>query len=69
MGGGVADYYNEIIKQSGVHASGDKEASSKKEYDGVRGKYDWVDYCFEFLSDTFRPVLWALLVPHSSSCC
>lgn len=61
MGGGVADYYNEIIKQPGVHASGDKEASSKKEYDGGRGKYDWVDYCFEFLSDTFRPVLWALL--------
>ncbi|MDN8620178.1 glucose PTS transporter subunit IIA [Corynebacterium kefirresidentii] len=61
MGGGVADYYNEIIKQPGVHASGEKTASSKKEYDGVRGKYDWVDYCFEFLSDTFRPVLWALL--------
>ena len=61
MGGGVADYYSEIIKQPGVHASSDKDSSSKKEYDGVRGKYDWVDYCFEFLSDTFRPVLWALL--------
>lgn len=39
----------------------EESSSSKKNYDGVRGKYDWIDYCFEFLSDTFRPVLWALL--------
>ncbi len=62
MGGGVADYYNAIVKETGM---GDTEAgarsSSKKEYGGVRGRYDWVNYCFEFLSDTFRPVLWALL--------
>ena len=36
-------------------------ASNKKEYGGVRGKYAFVDYAFEFLSDTFRPILWALL--------
>lgn len=62
MGGGVAEYYNAIIKQPGVSASaGDKASSQKKQYDGVRGRYSWVDYCFEFLSDTFRPILWALL--------
>ncbi|MDO5052080.1 MAG: glucose PTS transporter subunit IIA [Pseudoclavibacter sp.] len=27
----------------------------------MRGRFGWVDYCFEFLSDTFRPILWALL--------
>ena len=63
MGGGVAEYYNEIIKLPGVNASaeGRNADSGKKNYDGVRGKYGWVDYAFEFLSDTFRPVLWALL--------
>ncbi|MBI8988198.1 glucose PTS transporter subunit IIA [Corynebacterium meridianum] len=60
MGGGVADYYQELITQPGM-GEGNKPANGKKQYDGVRGKYSWVDYCFEFLSDTFRPVLWALL--------
>ena len=62
MGGGVADYYNDIVREPGM---GDKDkesaSSSKKEYEGVRGKYSYVDYAFEFLSDTFRPILWALL--------
>lgn len=61
MGGGVASYYGEIIKDPGVNPPDEEASSSKKNYDGVRGKYDWVDYCFEFLSDTFRPILWALL--------
>lgn len=66
MGGGVADYYQEIVRQPGMadkaaaDDDGDQKKSSK-EYGGVRGKYSWVDYCFEFLSDTFRPILWALL--------
>lgn len=62
MGGGVASYYQGIITLPGM-GEGAKKASSdnKKEYGGVRGKYGWVDYCFEVLSDTFRPVLWALL--------
>lgn len=62
MGGGVADFYQGIMQQPGM---GDGERASaqsgKKEYGGVRGKYGWIDYSFEFLSDTFRPVLWALL--------
>ena len=62
MGGGVAEFYNAIVKEPGM-GDGERKSSSsgKKEYGGVRGKYDWVNYCFEFLSDTFRPVLWALL--------
>ncbi|AGP30648.1 glucose PTS transporter subunit IIA [Corynebacterium terpenotabidum] len=59
MGGGVADFYNVIAKEPGM---GDTDTTpAKKEYGGVRGKYEWINYCFEFLSDTFRPVLWALL--------
>ncbi|WP_046439238.1 glucose PTS transporter subunit IIA [Corynebacterium kutscheri] len=67
MGGGVAEYYAGIAKLPGVASklSGEgnesKKASDKKEYGGVRGRYSWIDYCFEFLSDTFRPILWALL--------
>lgn len=30
MGGGVADYYNEIIKQPGVHASGEKRRPPRR---------------------------------------
>ncbi|ALC05730.1 PTS system glucose-specific EIIBCA component [Corynebacterium deserti GIMN1.010] len=66
MGGSVANYYQEILKLDGMKRFADGESantdtSSKKEYGGVRGKYSWIDYAFEFLSDTFRPVLWALL--------
>ncbi|KQB83907.1 glucose PTS transporter subunit IIA [Corynebacterium oculi] len=66
MGGGVADYYAEIMRDPAMAAGGGSEgkastAKNAKEYGGVRGKYSWIDYSFEFLSDTFRPVLWALL--------
>jgi PTS system beta-glucosides-specific IIC component len=62
MGGGVADYYNAIVKEPGMGDAGaENRSAAKKDYGGVRGRYDWVNYSFEFLSDTFRPVLWALL--------
>src|SRR5699024_4860323 len=61
MGGGVADFYQAMLKEPGVPGAGEKAASTSKDYGGVRGKYSWVDYAFEFLSDTFRPILWALL--------
>lgn len=69
MGGGVANYYQELIKLPGVDGGtegaserGPKAApDGKKKYGGVRGRFGWVDYAFEFLSDTFRPILWALL--------
>lgn len=62
MGGAVADYYGAIMRDPAMAGLGDSDkAPAKKEYGGVRGKYSWLDYSFEFLSDTFRPVLWALL--------
>ncbi|WP_018024732.1 glucose PTS transporter subunit IIA [Corynebacterium ulceribovis] len=68
MGGSVANYYQELLRLPGMEHFGDstgggpkRDASGKKQYEGVRGRYDWVDYAFEFLSDTFRPILWALL--------
>ncbi|QNQ90142.1 PTS beta-glucoside transporter subunit EIIBCA [Corynebacterium poyangense] len=63
MGGGVAEYYQGIKALPGMsgHGGEDSAQSGKKNYGGVRGKYGWVDYCFEVLSDTFRPILWALL--------
>ena len=60
MGGDVANYYQELVTLPGM-GDGAPKNSGKKEYGGVRQKYGWVDYCFEFLSDTFRPILWALL--------
>lgn len=64
MGGSVANYYQELLKLDGMKGFQDgeaKESTGAKEYGGVRGKYSWIDYAFEFLSDTFRPILWALL--------
>ena len=63
MGGDVAEYYKGIKALPGMGDDDTKAAaaSNKKEYGGVRGKYAFVDYAFEFLSDTFRPILWALL--------
>ena len=65
MGGGVAEFYQAMLREPGVPKAGEgrdeQAASTGKEYGGVRGKYSWVDYGFEFLSDTFRPILWALL--------
>ncbi|PRQ11199.1 PTS beta-glucoside transporter subunit EIIBCA [Corynebacterium sp. 13CS0277] len=61
MGGGVADYYKGIKDQPGMGDGETQARSNSKDYGGVRGKYSWVDYCFEVLSDTFRPILWALL--------
>ncbi|MDO4908852.1 MAG: glucose PTS transporter subunit IIA [Corynebacterium sp.] len=63
MGGGVADYYHEIMQLPGMAnkaGASESEAAAPQEEKatGWRGR---VDYCFEFLSDTFRPVLWALL--------
>lgn len=83
MGGGVAEYYQAILREPGGEHLRDKsessrasaqraipgvagtpadaDAGSEKKYGGIRAKFNGVDYAFEFLSDTFRPVLWALL--------
>lgn len=59
MGGAVANYYQELQNLTGGNEK--RQAAGKKEYGGARGKYSWLDYGFEVLSDTFRPILWALL--------
>lgn len=61
MGGDVANYYKGLKELPGMGDDDAKATSGKKEYGGVRGKYAFIDYSFEFLSDTFRPILWALL--------
>ncbi|WP_342318553.1 glucose PTS transporter subunit IIA [Corynebacterium mayonis] len=64
-GGGVESMYTAIthlpeMKNSGAAARSDadvkEEARSK-----ARGKYAWLDNFFEYLSDSFRPILGVLL--------
>lgn len=77
IGGGVADMYNKIMNlpemQSVAVGSGAPAASQdssnlsaeeikeQKRKQGVRGKVAWLDSFFEFLSDSFRPILGVLL--------
>ncbi|MFZ2509967.1 MAG: PTS transporter subunit EIIC, partial [Gordonia sp. (in: high G+C Gram-positive bacteria)] len=65
IGGGVQDVYNDIMALpamakagSGSDADAVKAAARAQ---GPRGKISWIDGLFEFLSDSFRPVLGALL--------
>ncbi len=74
IGGAVATVYNEIMglpemsNMGAASASGggggaktDAEIKAEARAGGVRGKFAWVDNFFEFLSDSFRPILGALL--------
>lgn len=65
IGGGVQTVYNEIMALPGIHAAadGDEAASIKAaaRARGPRGRFVWLDSLFEFLSDSFRPILGALL--------
>ncbi|MDY0910153.1 glucose PTS transporter subunit IIA [Microbacterium sp. CFBP9034] len=72
MGGAVQTAYNDIMAlpemagagAGGAAGGGDEDIDSIKARErekGVRGKVAWVDSFFEFLSDSFRPVLGALL--------
>ncbi len=66
IGGGVQTVYNRIQQLPGMAAGGGgaddaaavKAAARSK---GPRGRFTWVDGFFEFLSDSFRPILGALL--------
>jgi PTS system beta-glucosides-specific IIC component len=65
IGGGVQTVYNDIMALPGMPAGGDggdpatiKAAARAR---GPRGKFVWLDTLFEFLSDSFRPILGALL--------
>ncbi|BDV31730.1 glucose PTS transporter subunit IIA [Microbacterium terricola] len=68
IGGGVQTVYNDILalpamKGGGGGGDGDDAASIKarERAKGPRGKVAWLDTLFEFLSDSFRPILGALL--------
>jgi len=65
IGGGVQNVYNDIMKLPGLAGGGNpddaaavKAAARAK---GPRGRFAWLDTFFEFLSDSFRPILPALL--------
>ncbi|QKJ18211.1 glucose PTS transporter subunit IIA [Microbacterium hominis] len=67
IGGGVQNVYNDIMAlpaMSGGGAAPDESLDDIKKRErekGVRGKVAWIDTLFEFLSDSFRPILGALL--------
>lgn len=64
MGGAVQNAYNEINalpEMSARHEPTDAELKAAARAGGVRGRFAWVDSFFEFLSDSFRPILGALL--------
>ncbi len=64
IGGAVQTVYNEIMalpqmaRTGAIDAAAVKAAARAK---GPRGKFAWLDGFFEFLSDSFRPILGALL--------
>ena len=65
IGGGVQTVYNQIKALPGMAGGdgGDDAAAIKAaaRAKGPRGKFAWLDGFFEFLSDSFRPILGALL--------
>lgn len=65
IGGGVQDVYNDIMAlpaMAKTGSGGDADAvKAAARAQGPRGKVSWIDNLFEFLSDSFRPVLGALL--------
>lgn len=64
MGGGVQQVYNDIMDLPEMKAGGsltDADLKKAEREKGVRGKVAWLDSFFEFLSDSFRPILGALL--------
>ncbi|WP_372488133.1 MULTISPECIES: glucose PTS transporter subunit IIA [Cryobacterium] len=70
IGGAVETVYNDIMAlpemkriSSGEAAAGDSVADMKAagRAQGPRGKFAWLDTFFEVLSDSFRPILGALL--------
>src|SRR5699024_2301138 len=59
IGGDVASVYNEMVQLPGVRKSdADVKAASRAK---AQGKMPWLDTAFEYLSDSFRPILGVLL--------
>ena len=64
IGGAVQTVYNEILalpEMSDLGTKSDDDVKAAARAGGPRGKLVWLDTLFEFLSDSFRPVLGALL--------
>ncbi|MEU1971291.1 glucose PTS transporter subunit IIA [Microbacterium sp. NPDC019599] len=68
IGGGVQNVYNDIMALPGIGEGGGQvpeddmdSIKARERAKGVRGKVAWIDTFFEFLSDSFRPILGALL--------
>jgi PTS system beta-glucosides-specific IIC component len=64
IGGGVQTVYNQIKALPGMDGGAGDDAAAIKaaaRAKGPRGKFAWMDSFFEFLSDSFRPILGALL--------
>ncbi|WP_316668874.1 glucose PTS transporter subunit IIA [uncultured Propionibacterium sp.] len=70
IGGAVANVYNDImaLPQMADAGSGggdgkptDAEVKAAARQGGIRGRFAWVDSFFEFLSDSFRPIIGVLL--------
>ena len=66
IGGAVTTVYEDIHnlpQMANVGAGGTSEADVKAaaRAQGPRGKFAWLDSFFEFLSDSFRPIIGALL--------
>ncbi|MEI2778405.1 MAG: PTS transporter subunit EIIC [Tetrasphaera sp.] len=63
MGGAVQNAYNDIQALPEMANAGQSmdDVKAAARAGGPRGKFAWLDNFFEFLSDSFRPVLGALL--------
>ncbi|MCP2378290.1 glucose PTS transporter subunit IIA [Cutibacterium modestum] len=68
IGGAVAGVYNDIMdlpvmKELSLGSGNQSDADVKAEHrsKGPRGKFSWLDNLFEYLSDSFRPIMGALL--------
>lgn len=64
IGGGVQTVYNDIMalpQMADVEAPSDADVKAAQRARGPRGNVAWLDSLFEFLSDSFRPILGALL--------
>jgi len=68
IGGAVAGVYNDIMGlpamkglSSGSGNQSDADVKAEHRSKGPRGKFSWLDNLFEYLSDSFRPIMGALL--------
>lgn len=64
IGGAVQTVFNEIqalpeMAQMGQLSDAEVKAAARSK--GPRGKFSWLDNVFEYLSDSFRPIIGALL--------